>query len=266
MKSTFRIKIFLSIYFLSLTGAQAQCELISDSWANAGRWFKKDTYQQEDAWYWLAGGATISLAFYYDLPLQQGLRITSSDLQSSLSSGFEPMGNPIYMGSAGLAAYLGGCISGNEELKGVSSAALQSMLTSGLVVLSLKMAFHRVRPEEQELADPYRFYGPSLQRDRLSFPSGHSAIAFSAAASISEYYGNPWYVAVPLYSLAGLTAWQRVFDQKHWPSDVITGAVIGVFIGRKIATWQREQNPSVSLNLALLPGGALGLGARIPIN
>lgn len=257
--SSMTSKCLLSVFIFITLSAKGQGGLISDSWAHAGKWWTHEAYESEDWWYVGLGVSALGLTIAFDQELQSGLSFPNPELQKELSPYMEPWGNPVYMGGAAMIAYFGAEMTNQDEMANVSSLALQSMLSSGLVALSLKFLFHRVRPEEQLRLDPYQFKGPSLSRDNLSFPSGHSSIAFSLAASISAYYQDIYYVAIPLYTLAGLTAWQRIYAQKHWPSDVVMGAIIGTFIGRKLAHWQRSKSRPLSLRPGFNRGQALGL-------
>ena len=65
--------------------------------------------------------------------------------------------------------------------------------------------------------------------DNHSFPSGHTATAFMAAAMLSKEYGylSPW-VSIGAYSVATTTGLMRVANNKHWLSDVMVGAGIGI--------------------------------------
>lgn len=62
-----------------------------------------------------------------------------------------------------------------------------------------------------------------------SFPSGHTATAFMCATMMHKEYGNisPWY-SVGAYSVAALTGMSRILNNKHWISDVLVGAGIGI--------------------------------------
>ncbi|WP_321439208.1 phosphatase PAP2 family protein [uncultured Bacteroides sp.] len=63
-----------------------------------------------------------------------------------------------------------------------------------------------------------------------SFPSGHTATAFMAATMMHKEYGltcSPWY-SVGAYSAAAITGITRQLNNKHWLSDVMVGAGIGV--------------------------------------
>ena len=76
-------------------------------------------------------------------------------------------------------------------------------------------------------------YTTSVKRpdgvDTHSFPSGHSATAFMMAGLLTREYGelSPW-VGVGAYSLASVTGAMRIANNKHWLSDVLTGAGLGI--------------------------------------
>lgn len=65
---------------------------------------------------------------------------------------------------------------------------------------------------------------------RNSFPSGHTATAFMAATILHKEYGltrSPWY-SVGAYSLATVTGVMRSLNNRHWISDIMVGAGIGI--------------------------------------
>lgn len=59
-----------------------------------------------------------------------------------------------------------------------------------------------------------------------SFPSSHSAIAFTGATMIERNSGELW--GIPAYALAAFTGFERVEAGRHFPSDVLVGAAVGV--------------------------------------
>ena len=59
-----------------------------------------------------------------------------------------------------------------------------------------------------------------------SFPSGHASTAFAAATLIDRNSGHAW--GIPAYALAAVTAVSRVESGRHYPSDVLAGAALGV--------------------------------------
>ena len=84
-----------------------------------------------------------------------------------------------------------------------------------LTVNTLKSTIHKERPDRS---------------GNNSFPSGHTATAFMFATMLHKEYGttrSPLY-SVLGYSLATGTAISRQLNNKHWFSDVLTGAGIGI--------------------------------------
>ncbi|MCT3691142.1 phosphatase PAP2 family protein [Elizabethkingia anophelis] len=64
---------------------------------------------------------------------------------------------------------------------------------------------------------------------RNSFPSGHSAMAFTNAAFLDKEYGlvNPAY-SIAGYSAATFTGLGRALNNRHWLPDILAGAGIGI--------------------------------------
>lgn len=84
-----------------------------------------------------------------------------------------------------------------------------------VVVNSLKLTVHKERPDGS---------------DNNSFPSGHTATAFMCASMLSREYSGTCgpFVSIGAYSLATATAISRQLNNKHWFSDVLAGAGIGI--------------------------------------
>jgi len=65
--------------------------------------------------------------------------------------------------------------------------------------------------------------------DYLSFPSGHTGLAFMGAEFMAQEYDakSPWY-GVAAYSIAATTGIFRIYNRDHWFSDVVAGAGFGI--------------------------------------
>jgi len=65
--------------------------------------------------------------------------------------------------------------------------------------------------------------------NNLSFPSGHTATAFANAEFMRMEYKDvsPWY-GVAAYAAAATTGYLRMYNNKHWLSDVVAGAGVGI--------------------------------------
>jgi undecaprenyl-diphosphatase len=78
-----------------------------------------------------------------------------------------------------------------------------------------------------------------------SFPSGHAATSFACATLLAWLTPLP---GVPLFALAALIAFSRVYDGVHYPLDVVGGAVLGLLVATALrllagALRRSEQGP-----------------------
>lgn len=108
---------------------------------------------------------------------------------------------------------------------GITRTGAQLAASGALAATSfglLKVVAGRSRPDAGEGAyDFHPFAGGG------SFASGHSALAFALATTLGDASRSTW-VTAGLYVIATGTAWSRVYDERHWPSDVFLGAALGV--------------------------------------
>lgn len=99
---------------------------------------------------------------------------------------------------------------------------------------------------------------PSDSASWTSFPSGHTSSAWTTATSLTYAYG--WTAAIPAYAAALITMGARISDDRHWLSDTVAGATIGLFWGR--ATHFHEQKPSSISWVPFAAHDRVGLGIR----
>ncbi len=110
-------------------------------------------------------------------------------------------------------------------------SAEASLLGLGITYVGKNM-FSRARPYMNEGADSWN--NERFNEHYSSFPSGHSTVAFATATVLAEVYKDKKYVPELMYTLASLAALSRVYDDKHWFSDVFLGSSIGYFSGRTL--------------------------------
>ena len=91
-------------------------------------------------------------------------------------------------------------------------------------VFAIKRNFPRERP------GPF-IEGKVSREDSESFPSSHTGGAFLAVGLAGGLYGmtNPF--SVTLIALACLVGASRYYSKKHWLSDILAGALIGIING-----------------------------------
>ena len=86
-----------------------------------------------------------------------------------------------------------------------------------------------------------------------SMPSGHTAQAFVTATILDMEYrdASPW-ISVGGYAVATTTAIGRMVNNKHWSSDVLIGAGIGIF-SAKVVYYTHQYRWGKKNNIVILP-------------
>jgi len=134
--------------------------------------------------------------------------------------------------------YVTGKICERHELVETAFMGIESMAAAGAISSLMKLGFGRLRPYKGK--GPFVFKGPYSKSYKSSFPSGHTTIAFSLASVIAEQ-SESTFVDILSYALASSVAFQRMYDDKHWFSDVFFGAILGIYVGKKIVAMHRKK-------------------------
>jgi membrane-associated phospholipid phosphatase len=204
--------------------------------------------------YWLGGVAAGGLLVYSaDGQLRRGFAKNHSGLNDSLASGLEKFGNGSYeMGLLGL--YGGICYLANKK-DGSRTAALglQAFLAANAAGTLVKASAGRARPYSDKGKGIFRPF--KMKTAYTSFPSGHTTSAFAIASVFARRCSSPA-LGISAYVLAAGTALERIYDDKHWASDVFAGAALGTAVGRWIASPARGAAPSAMLLPVYSPGYA----------
>jgi membrane-associated phospholipid phosphatase len=129
----------------------------------------------------------------------------------------------------------------------------EAMTVAGALTTVTRYTTARMRPFV------YFGGGTGVPEDHLSFWSGHTTTAFSAAAAagyvaqLRGYASWPWIYAVG-FTAAGTVSYLRVASDKHWMTDVVVGAVVGTGIGF-LVPWLHRSNPELGLRVLPYPQG-----------
>jgi undecaprenyl-diphosphatase len=106
---------------------------------------------------------------------------------------------------------------GGEESYGATEECVKAIAVSEMIVTPLKFATNRKRPEGE------------TSRANSSFPSSHAATAFAAAAALGHAYPR---IKLPAYAAAALIGYSRIYERRHFATDVIAGACVGLLSAR----------------------------------
>ncbi len=198
---------------------------------------------------WFAAGAVIAggtLLYIYDDEIRQSIVSLSSPTLDGISRyGFEPMGQ-IYPFVIFGGYFVYGVMADNKKARQIALGGAQVIVFSVISTEILKHIFHRHRPNDNIPPDPYMWDGPFKGWNHTSFPSRHTTLAFATATLLQQVYKDRPWVGILGYSLAIGTGLSRIYENEHWPTDILIGAALGFAIGRSAFNIMKRKN-----NLAL---------------
>lgn len=151
------------------------------------------------------------------------------------------------------ATWITGMATGSETLSKIAGDATEAtFISAGVINPGLALATGRALPSAGENPDRFR----PFTRGRYSFPSGHTSAAFAVASVIDvNLRGSFGYWQTPVvYSVAALVGESRVYDHKHYPSEIILGAAIGASVGHWVASRPRNA-PASMMTVSVSPNG-----------
>jgi len=161
------------------------------------------------------GGAAALAVHPIDDDVQQKFE-ESTRLEDFFDAGNVYGSFAVQLGGA-FGVYTIGRLGGHAHLSTLGADLIRAQLLTVGYTQALKFATHRERPD-----------GSNSQ----SFPSGHASAAFATANVIRRHYGWGW--GSLGYGLAAYVASARLAHDRHYLSDVVFGAALGIAGGRTV--------------------------------
>ncbi len=155
----------------------------------------------------------------FDFRMLRSISLTRTEEKNDFFRFVAKWNNPICL-SAPATLFVTGLIKDDKQMRKNALYVTESIASASLVNLILKKVFKRKRPF---VADPS--FIPVIYARNESFPSGHTAEAFSMASAMSLAYPK-WYVIAPTFAWAATVGYSRMYLGVHYPTDVAAGAVI----------------------------------------
>ncbi len=140
----------------------------------------------------------------------------------NVADAWSRFGTPLVYGPVTVGVLAGGLLARNHDVTQSGLRLAFSLALAGVANQGLKAVLGRERPD----ANGSAFDFDPLHLD-AAFPSGHTTMAFAMATSLADDV-HPTWAKVGLYGMATGVAVSRVYQEKHWVSDVIGGAVLGI--------------------------------------
>ena len=175
-------------------------------------------------------GATAGL-FLVDEPVRNFFQDHRTHNLDRLTHDFISPAGSTWSGVFSAGWYGLGQITNKPVMQATGLMAVQAFVTGSVLVRIPKAVFGRVRPDAWWGPSPFDWRGPL---GGSSFPSGHTTAAFSVASVFAYQYRDTKWVPVLAYSLAGMVGAARIYEDRHWISDVFAGAALGIVTGRFI--------------------------------
>ena len=151
----------------------------------------------------------------------------------------EVVGGGVAQVGTAFATYALGRVAKSPRTAAVGADLVRAQILNAVLTQGVKLSVGRTRPDGS----------------RFSFPSGHTSSSFATAAVLQRHFG--WRAGVPAYGLAAYIAGSRLQENKHYLSDVVFGAAIGIVAGRTVTIGRGQARFAVAPVAA--PGGA-GVG------
>lgn len=181
-----------------------------------------------------------------EIELLRNLNNTSQTLGFSRvisnTTTFTSFSIPVIMGTVAL-------LDKNEDLLKNTLYVGATLAADGMFTYVLKKSFHRSRPyvnPSNGIINRNPLYPTA---SNLSFPSGHTSLAFATATALTFKYPK-WYVIAPSYLWACSVGYSRMNLGVHYPTDVLAGAILGsgsAYLTYKINEWFWNKNQNKKL-------------------
>ena len=126
------------------------------------------------------------------------------------------VGGFVLQTSAAFATYFTGRAMGNSRVAVLGARLVRAQIVAQVTTQAIKFSVQRTRPDGTA----------------LSFPSGHTSASFATATVLHSGFG--WRVGLPAYAVAAWVGASRMERQRHYLSDVVVGATIGILAGRSV--------------------------------
>lgn len=187
-----------------------------------GRWDAKD---------WLilgAGIAGVAAVSLLDGPVHTQVQHIQNGSANDVASEIRKFGGPYSYGVLGLF-FAGGEAFNNAPAKAVFIDGAATTLIANAITIGLKYGVGRSRPSAGKGST---FFQP-FSSNNQSFPSGETTQAFAVASVIASHY-DELPIKVASYGIASLVGMARIYENGHWTSDALAGALIGTAVGTAI--------------------------------
>lgn len=189
---------------------------------------------------WILGGVTLAsvLMIQVDRPAIEAIQRDTTPFRLRSAERLKHVNEKTLL-ALDVVLYGVGRATGNERLADLGLHGAEAIAVASVISTLIKSTTGRPRPfvsgQDPFAFEPNKGWGSGQYR---SFPSLHVAGSFAfATALVAEtrrFWPNGTRVYAPLLYVAALSPGiARIYDNFHWPSDVLLGSLIGIYAGAK---------------------------------
>lgn len=202
----------------------------------------------------LAVAGAVGLTYVFDGDIRGKVQANRGSTLDRAADAGSLIGNPFVHLGVAAAVYGGGIVAGSPRWRETGEMLGEAALLADASGFLLKEAIGRGRPFAANDKGSFRPF--QFKEDFDSMPSLHTASSFAMAsvmAATSENIGT----RLLYYTTAAFVGFSRIYQDKHWASDVVLGAALGELCGRVVTGYHARGGrvalvPAVSGNSAML--------------
>jgi membrane-associated phospholipid phosphatase len=185
--------------------------------------------------FWAGAGGGLALAAHpFDDNVNEAL--VGSDTADKIFKAGEILGElGTLLGSASVV-YAVGRIKDQPKVSHLGMDLIEALVMSEALTQTLKYTTRRERPDGS---------------GKNSFPSGHAADTFAFATALERHLN--WKYSIPAYVFSSYVGISRLPANRHWLSDAVFGAAVGIIAGRTVTSHEAERPFPVAVTA--VPGG-----------
>ena len=204
-------------------------DMLDDTLGDFGRLPSRTTFT------WLGLGAALALAAHAADDATSSSLAGSGTLDGVFEAG-ETMGTAGFQLAGAATSYVVGRVTDSRKVLEVGAELLRAQILTQAITGAIKVVARRDRPDGT----------------RFSFPSGHASVTFASATVLHRHLG--WKVGGPAYGVAAYVATSRIQEKRHFLSDVVFGAAVGIVAGRTVTIGRG--GAAIAITPTATPAGA----------
>lgn len=204
----------------------------------------------------LGVGSAVALTYAYDREIHDRMRPGSNKGLKKAADAGALIGDPfLHLGLAAIV-YGGAIMAESPKWKEVGEMMGEALIIADASTFLIKEATGRGRPSATSAKGDFKPFG--FRNDYDSFPSLHTSSSFALASVLAATEEN-LILKVGYYGAATAVGLSRMYQNKHWASDVLLGAALGELCGRVVTSYHAGRGRVALAPITLEKGAGMAM-------